>query len=384
MRIVQLANFYGPRSGGLRVAVDELARHYVVAGHQCTLVIPGDADSVEINGRRTVVRIRSPLVPGLGGYRMIVDRRKVREAVDHAEPDIVELSDKATLAGGAAGIGRRGVPTVLISHERLEAVIGSVFGDAVASHPVVRSGLDRYNMQLGARVDAIVCASDFAAAEFTRYSTPVRRIPLGVDLDVFRPAASPVARGVPVRLVSAVRLSPEKRPRLVVDAIRCLVDRGVDVRAVLFGDGPLRDRLRRAARDLPIEFAGHVSDRQMLAREVGRADVAIAPGPHETFGLAALEALACGTPVVVPDSGALRELVVDGVGVVARPEPTSFADGVETLLRGDRARQGAAARERAERFGWDSSARSFLDLYHALIGRTAMPTRHRSDAVIPP
>ena len=67
------------------------------------------------------------------------------------------------------------------------------------------------------------------------------------------------------------------------------------------GDGPLRPRLeRRAARaGLPVTFAGFLSGRADLAALLASADVALAPGPAETFGLAALEALACGTPVVV-------------------------------------------------------------------------------------
>ena len=115
---------------------------------------------------------------------------------------------------------------------------------------------------------------------------------------------------------------------------------------VVAGDGPLRARLERAARraSLPVRFAGFVTDPKELAILLASADVVIAPGPVETFGLAALEALACGTPVVVSAASALPE-VVGTAGIAVTGE--DFAGGVRAILRQgpDRAaRRGAGPR----------------------------------------
>jgi alpha-1,6-mannosyltransferase len=386
MHIVQLANFYGSQSGGIRVALDELARQYSAAGHRVSLVIPDDHDAVaeEQLGSggafpaRTVVRIKAPLVPGLGGYRMITTRGNVLPALETLAPDVIELSDKTTLARIVAHERLAHVPTALISHERLDLVVRHTFSD----WRIVGGAIARLNRMVTDRVDAIVCCSEFAAQEF-REHTPLAvpkivRIPLGVDLDTFRPSRRPDATDSapvgtparPLRLVTVVRLSPEKQPGVVVETVRELLARGVTVEHTIFGAGPYRERLEEAAHGLPIRFAGHVTSRAALAAAIDAADVAVSPGPLETFGLGGLEVLACGTPIVVPDSGALQELIDGDYGRVATADdPSAFADAVLTLTTGDRGARRAAARERAEQFSWGRSAAGFLGLYQRLLAR---------------
>lgn len=90
---------------------------------------------------------------------------------------------------------------------------------------------------------------------------------------------------------------------------------------VMAGDGPYRRRLERLARRLPITFLGFLHRRLDVARLLASADVVVAPGPHETFGLAALEALACGTPVVASRSSTLADLVEPSCGAVVPDDP---------------------------------------------------------------
>jgi alpha-1,6-mannosyltransferase len=161
------------------------------------------------------------------------------------------------------------------------------------------------------------------------------------------------------------RLSAEKKPQRSLNTLATLRAAGLPARLVVAGDGPLRRRLeRRAARDaLPVTFAGFLPDRTDLAALLARADVAIAPGPAETFGLAALEALACGTPVVVSAESALPEVVGDAGARVAGED---LAAGVFAVLdRTERARR-SAARARAERFGWPAAVEAFLAVHQAL------------------
>lgn len=362
MHIVQLANFHGPRSGGIKVALDELAMRYVDAGHRCTLVIPGNSTQVEGPPERRVHRIEAPLVPGLGGYRVIFDRALVRSVLLEDPPDVIELSDKTTLLGVCRVPRLAGVPVVLISHERLDAVIPSVIG----TNRALVAGVRRFNRRVSARVDAVVAASDFAAGEFRGIGgTRVHRVPLGVNLDCFHPVTRPERDGV-LNLVAAVRLSPEKNPGLLVATVAELVRRGVDVRIDVLGDGPSRSTLESEAEGLPVSFHGHIPERERVAQFLAAADVAVAPGPSETFGLAALEALAAGTPVVVPTDGALKELVPDGVGRVAESTAAAFAEAILDVTKWPLVATQQRARHHAEQYTWDRSSAAMLELFTEL------------------
>ena len=102
-----------------------------------------------------------------------------------------------------------------------------------------------------------------------------------------------------------------------------------------------------------------------MAALLASADVVVAPGPVETFGLAALEALACGTPVVVNEASALPEVVGDaGVAVTGTPE--AFAAGVRELMERPEPERRAAARQRAEHFGWPQAVDGFLRAHDAV------------------
>lgn len=369
MRIVQLANFYTPVSGGLRTCLEQTAAGYVSAGHERVLLVPGLADHDEQTAVGRRLTVASPRLPGSGGYRVLTHRTRVRALLDEVRPDILEVSDKLSIGWLARWARRRGVPVVLFSHERIDAILRS----RVPGFVPLNAAANVVNHRLAGLVDQIVVTSRFSAAEFERVGAHhVARVPLGVDLTTFRPApAATLATAVdatPVRLVTVSRLSREKRPDLAVEALRVLIDGGIDAHLVVVGDGPLRDRLRQRAAGLPVTFTGHVSDRRRLAALVSAADVALSPSPAETFGLATLEALACGVPAVVPAQGAASELVADpGSGRVTDGTPYGLADGVRSLLALPAAHRRSAARAAAQRYPWSATVAGLISQYRTLL-----------------
>jgi alpha-1,6-mannosyltransferase len=313
------------------------------------------------------VRIVAPSLrlPGLGNYRILISRRRVRRFLDEHRPDILEVSDKFCMPWLARWSRRRGVPIVLFSHERIDAILRPRFP---AWFPL-RTAADWVNGRLSALADRIVVTSAFARAEFDRVAaTNVRRIPLGVDLETFRPAAEPAGPGGgPVQLITVSRLSREKRPGQAIEALRVLRAQGVPASLVLVGEGPQRARLRRLAAGLPVTFLGHVADRRALAELVARADVALSPSPAETFGLATLEALACGTPVVVPGDGAAGELLDrPGSGAICDGTAEGMAAAVRRVLAVPVQQRRSAARAAAERYPWSETVAGLLRAYEAM------------------
>jgi alpha-1,6-mannosyltransferase len=226
------------------------------------------------------------------------------------------------------------------------------------------------NRRTAERYDRVVCTTEWAAREFAQFAAPnVDLVPLGVDLKLFHPSRfDPIVRARyakpdEILLVCCTRLSVEKRPQRALTTLATLLDRGVKARLVLAGHGPLRPALEKAAADLPVEFTGWVSGREELAALQASADVVLAPGPIETFGLAALEALACGSPVVVSASSALPG-VIGAAGISQTGE--DFADGVMRLLAQDEEARRYRARQRAERYSWDNAVRGFLGVHERL------------------
>lgn len=383
MRILQLANFYHATSGGLRTAIDALGEGYAAAGHEVVLVVPGATRSRRTVGGRTVITLKGPRVPASGGYRTIIDQRAVTDLVRVARPDVIELSDRTTLARIVGGLPDR-PPVVLYSHERLDLALARRTPNVLDAGRVV----DLWTRRLLSRVDAAVCASEFAAQELEPLTqVPVHRIPLGVDLDTFRPARTgdPVldfgwSGGTHQRAVYVGRLSPEKHAGDAITAVERLVRSGRLTELLVVGDGPERTELERRAAGLPVRFVGHVGGRDVVAAVLRRADVAISPSPNETFGLAALEAMASGTPVATVARGGVAELVVPGAGVIASEGVNGLAAAIARVFEGDRAEQRRRSRAHAERFSWSTTIDAMLDLHASVVSRR-LAGRANRDAI---
>jgi glycosyltransferase involved in cell wall biosynthesis len=183
----------------------------------------------------------------------------------------------------------------------------------------------------------------------------VRVIPSGVDLP-----AEVGEEADPPEILYAGRLSPEKGVSELVQAAQGL-------NLVVAGDGPLRPQVPGA-----LGFVPHAE----LERLYARAAVVACPSHREGFGVACLEAMAHGRPVVATPVGGLRDLVVDGETglVVPRRDPQALREALERLLAdGDlRRRLGAAGRERArEHFSWDRVTDLTLEAYTDAAGTMA-------------
>lgn len=367
MRVAQIANFYGPRSGGLRTAVDRLGAEYCALGHEVYLIVPGARHQRHVLDSG-VVRISLParLIPFTGGYRAVLPG-PVTALLQHLGPDAIEVSDRLTLRSLGPWGRRHGVATVMISHERLDRLVGQVLPSAAAVMVA-----DFANRRTAANYDAVVCTTGFAREEFDRIGAEnVATVPLGVDLEQFHPRRRCAqmrrrwAAPEQTLLVHCGRLSVEKHAHRSIDTVAALRDSGIDAQLVVVGEGPLRTRLERQASGLPVAFTGYVGCRDTVATILASADVALAPGPHETFGLAALEALACGTPAVVSRTSALAEILTCDSGATADNDAHAIARAVTSVIGRPEPLRRSSARRRAEQFTWPRSAAEMLDVMGA-------------------
>ena len=213
-------------------------------------------------------------------------------------------------------------------------------------------------------------------------SERVHVIPCGVDTELFHPMERLQSRhslgldGHPVVLFVG-RADPVKGADLLLRAVAA-IEEPSDVQVLMVGGDPQRDpevvRLQTLAANLGlaerVRFEGIVPQEQ-LPLYYNAAEVLVMPSYAESFGLAALEAMACGTPVIAARVGGLASLVKEGdTGYLVPwhcPEP--FAQRMEVLLShpGLREAQGEAAWKYAQAQGWDAVARELAKVYQRLL-----------------
>ncbi len=337
MKIIHVANFYGPKSGGIKTTLHNLGLGYRSEGHEFIYLIPGKKFSRESNEYGGCITLPSWVIPFSGGYRVIRSTRQVKSILQALKPDRLEVSDRFTLSCLGRWASHRKIPAIVFSHETLKGLVKSYFGFSLNKF------VKWHNTKLASKFDYVVTTTDFASSEFNEIGTSnLVQIPLGVDLTNFSPERyneelrTKMLKGGDVLLVHCGRLSPEKKPERSLQALRELLDRGVNARLVFIGSGPLHKKLYDSSRDVPVTFWGYVANKNLLAQMIASADISIAPGPIETFCLAALESLASGTPVVASNTSAVGEFLKteDGncVGLTAANNGAAFADAIEELL----------------------------------------------------
>jgi len=378
MRIVHVANFYGPSSGGIKTTLHELGKGYLANGHEFIYIVPGPKYLKEQTPFGLKISLPSITLIGSGGYQVIRSNKQLLTLLEFLQPDRLEVSDRFTLLKVGKWAKKHKVASLVFSHETLDGLVKKY---AKAVPDMLRSKfVNWHNKRLARNFDQVIATTNFAANEFERIKIPnLKKVALGVDLAEFNPhnrdlsLRKELLNGSRYLLVHCGRLSPEKEPVRSVEAVKVLIDAGVDVKLIIVGGGPLWKKIRKQSQDLPIEMLGYVANRKMVAAYLAAADIAIAPGPLETFCLSALECLASGTPVVASRSSAVGEILnvtsANPAGLVADDDGKSFAVAINNLLRDSSLR--ARARAQAESYSWGNTVTSMLVVHGIKVSSAA-------------
>ena len=365
--LVDTTMLFAPRSGGVKRYL--LAKRAWIAAERPalrhTLVVPGAVTRDNGRGQLTLAAVRLPFGDG---YRWPASIKKWADQLVALEPDLIEAGDCYGPGHAALDAGERlGVPVVGFCHSDPAALAALHLG-TWAELPVQRRWA-----RLFRRFDQVVAPSLHIAerlADAGVFNVSVQ--PLGVDTDLFTPERADPAGlrrelGLPARtrlLVFAGRPAREKNIDVLLDAAALL---GEDVHLLLIAAGA---GARAQANATCIDY---VRDPREVARLLASCDAFVHANHQEPFGLVALEAMACGLPMVGVASGGIAELVDEEVGqLAARATPESMAEAIEALLRRDLAAIGANARARAvARHGWPRTFESLAALYGELSDEAA-------------
>ena len=274
--------------------------------------------------------------------------------------------------------GEPGFVTALLGRAlRIPTVVSIAGGELARLRDIGYGGLlrrlERVKTRLALRLAGAVTAGSALALESAQSFLPahgasrVRRVPLGVDLAMFAPERAG-RNDRPTRILHVASLCGVKDQATLLSAAAALRDRGYVFQLDVVGSGPLEPDLRSLAGCLGLSenicWRGAVPHDQM-PRFYQRADLFVLSSRYEAQGMVALEAAACGVPVVGTAVGVIPELR-PAARTIRVGDAGGLADGIAELVDDgpSRLKSGCAARERAvAEYGIELCTTRFLDLY---------------------
>jgi alpha-1,6-mannosyltransferase len=318
MTFCDLSTFYCDKGGGIRTYHRAKIEWFAAqSAHRYVIVYAGRRFRVVALDRNvTGVEVFGPQVGyGTGGYRLMLDYWRVRDVLRTLRPDVVEVEDPWVSGPFALVARRRGHLSAMLTSffhtDPINAYLKPWFqrhftGATTGSTVVV--GAERVFARVQSAYDCTFAASrviqDRLLALGVRH---VVRTPFGVDPVFFAPSCRRRRAGGALRLLYVGRLQKEKRFDLILDVLPRLW-RMPGVSLTVAGAGPLASAMEGAPSGR-LTFRGYVQTRSELRAVFDDHDLLLAPAPNETFGLAALEAMASGLVVAGAMAGGTGELL---------------------------------------------------------------------------
>jgi alpha-1,6-mannosyltransferase len=391
--ICDLTQSYSPNGGGGISTYLREKRDYVLnrTPHHLLQIVPGPEDRVTTRGRHIFAEVGADPVRGSPNYRFILRTKIVRDLLARYRPNIVESLCPWILPWTAINHRRAFPKTALVAGYRTDFPNAHVFRVAQAKFGTTIGRGFRWLSYGYAEItyrefDWVYTLSEEARAALARRKI-IRTdiLPLGVDTDLFNPAArDPGYRaalglgGTGPLLVYAGRIDNEKRADRLIGMFKAL-PKDLDAAMAMIGDGKLRDRLVAQARGLPIAFPGFEKDREELARALASSDIYVSAMADETFGISVLEAQAAGLPVVGVASGAMPDRVPPTLGRLGPVDDVAaMAANVAAVWRDGPAAIGAAARAHVvDRFSW---TRTFDRLFGGIYPKALAHAHARAES----
>lgn len=383
LAVLDITEFFGETTGGIRTYLREKSQYVEQrAALRQVLVLPGPKDALTDSDGVRCYRLKGPLVPKQAPYRFMLATGANRRIAVHEKPDVIEVGSPGFVPW-IVRLAARGldIPVVAFYHSNFPRVFSPWPERSTGFRRGMHDLAWRYARVIDRHFAHTIVCSEFVANDLRRAGIDrLTRIPLGVDLDHFNPRRRAARAEVRKRyglsdgpLAAFIgRFAPEKELAVLLRAWPEVYRRSGAMLA-LVGDGPMRPQLIDQAGGAPwARFLPYEANSEHLADLYAAADLFVAPSSNETFGLAALEALASGTPVLSANRGGIGEQVeTSGAGALfASGEAASLASAAVQLFQSDLATLGAKGRAYAEHdHSWDSVFDRIFALYRTVVHR---------------
>jgi N-acetyl-alpha-D-glucosaminyl L-malate synthase BshA len=360
-----------PTLGGSGALATELGKALAVRGHEVHFIVSGlpfrlgpeaDAENLYIH------EVETATYPVLRSEpHDLALAAKMADVIRHHDLDILHVHYAVPFAVCAF------LARVMLGEHRVR-VVTTLHGTDItilAQDPLLRDAI-RLGIEQSHVVTAVSQHLIDQTEEWFHPRCPIVKVYNFVDTNVFRRAPSPawrrrLAQGGEKVLAHISNFRAVKRIPDVLD-IFCRVRERIPAKLMLVGEGPDLDRARRIVQTCGLERdVAFLGKREDVASLLSAADLFLLPSEQESFGLAALEAMACGVPVVASRAGGLPEVVQDGRNGYLLPIGDTQAMAMRALeLLAERDRWEAfsrAARERSEEFSAPAQVSRYEELY---------------------
>lgn len=421
---VHITNYYHKNSGGISTAYNHLLEEANRRQRQVRLIVPGERDEQQEIGKfGRIYYVKANPAPIFDRrYRLIMpwqyvpESAVIRQILLSEMPDIIEIAEKYTVSL-LAGMIKKGYFTPLgrpmlvhLSCERMDDNLRAFVSGAKPFRWLARRVMGNYifpmfdyhlaNSQYTAQelIDAVSAEKNPGRSEafFNLCCRFFKSVPdnsaekvfvnnCGVDGETFSVSRKSQAKrreilaesGFPENatvLLYAGRISPEKNIILLPKILNSLLKfRSYDTERheyclLVAGDGPQKDWLERQLRRRAAgryKIFGHIAAREKLADIYANSDVFIHTNPREPFGIAPLEAMASGLPVVAPNSGGVLSYANDENAWLTRPDAKNYYAAVRDIFSDNerRERKVKNALLTARNYTWENSTGRLFEMY---------------------
>lgn len=357
MKIVQIVNSI--TAGGAERLVLDLHREYLRLGHQSCVVTLAGNKQIEGTDGFWCTGCRSPYSPAAAARLSRLFRTDPL-----ANADVVHVHLFPAMLRVPAALSRAGWKGKLFASEhstsnRRRNTLWGKLADSFTYRPY----------------EKVVCVSQGVEEAILVWKPALKSktvvIHNGARLDLFKPVDRSSFHEPPV-ILSVGRLSPAKNYQVALKAVAHLIEKtGLVFKWLIAGDGGLRTELVQLASELGldgvVEFLGAREDVPEMIRD---ADIFFIPSAWEGFGIAAVEAMASGLPVVAGDVPGLREVVGSGTGLLVDPASTEAMAGALQKLLGDEnsaLQMGLCGPEKAADYSLEACANSHINLFRGTL-----------------
>lgn len=379
MKVCDIVQFYSPLSGGVKRYIDNKIRYFATCGDiEHVVIVPSDQNTRRTEGRTRFHEVKSVRIVGSSSYRLLAARRRIQTILEEERPDLIEVGDPWHTAWIVQGLAHRlGIPVVAYYHSdypRAWCRTVTRFCGTLPGRAAERA-IGRYLIRLYNRMDATIVASARLRQALGAIGIErIHEIPLGTDTERFHPIDEHRQvlndLGLPPEaalLLYVGRLAREKNVVPLIQMMDLFPDDG-SVALLLVGDGEQRRLVQgMARRRRNVFWHPYCSSPELLSVFYSAADAFVHPGTCETFGLVALEAQACGTPVVAVRGGGVEGALAyePQPALAENKSPAALhAATVDMLGRNETAEDRRDRRERIVRhFGRAATCAQLVELY---------------------